>query len=151
MVIVPGQGQYFASQHPLEGFSLNLFQKKEKKIEDTELTKQQTFVLDIHDIVYILAVVVVIYLLFFRVVTVVGDSMFDTLVDGDRVVVISNVIYRQPKAGDIVIARKDSFREGECIVKRIIATEGQMVDIDFDTGVVTVDGVELTEEYTTTN
>jgi signal peptidase I len=151
MVIVPGQGQYFASQHPLEGFSLNLFQKKEKKVEDTELTKQQIFVLDIRDIVYILAVVVVIYLLFFRVVSVVGDSMFDTLVDGDRVVIVSNLIYRQPKAGDIVIASKDSFRDGECIVKRIIATEGQEVDIDFNTGIVSVDGVPLDEDYTFSN
>ncbi len=130
---------------------MDFFKKKEKKADDIELSSHQRFVLDVHDLVYILAVVVVVYLLFFRVVSVVGDSMFDTLVDGDRVVVVSNLIYRQPKAGDIVIASKKSFRDGECIVKRIIATEGQEVDIDFNTGVVSVDGVALEEEYTSTN
>ena len=49
--------------------------------------------------------------------------------------------------GDIVVASKDSFRNGSPIVKRVIATEGQSVDIDFTTGTVYVDGVALDEPY----
>ena len=48
--------------------------------------------------------------------------------------------------GDIVVLRKESFME-EPIVKRVIATEGQVVDIDFTSGSVFVDGVQLHEGY----
>lgn len=48
--------------------------------------------------------------------------------------------------GDIVILRKNSFMP-EPIVKRVIATEGQLVDIDFNTGSVFVDGERLNELY----
>ena len=51
------------------------------------------------------------------------------------------------EAGDIVIIQREGFRDGEPIVKRIIATEGQTVDIDFDAGVVYVDGAALEEDY----
>ena len=50
------------------------------------------------------------------------------------------------KAGDIVVARKEGF-SSEPIVKRVIATEGQTVDIDFSTGSVYVDGELLEETY----
>jgi signal peptidase I len=76
--------------------------------------------------------------------------MYDTLVDGDRLILVSNVLYRNPKQGDVIVASKNSFRDGECIIKRVIATEGQAVDIDFQLGVVYVDGVALQEDYTHT-
>ena len=53
----------------------------------------------------------------------------------------------QIKEGDIIVAAKDSYGNGTPIVKRIIATEGQVVDIDFETGMVTVDGEILNEPY----
>ena len=59
--------------------------------------------------------------------------------------VISNLFY-QPKQGDIVVLTKRQFME-QPIVKRVIAVGGQTVDIDFDTGEVTVDGVVLDEPY----
>lgn len=105
---------------------------------------------DMKDILVILGIFMLVYVLFFRAVVVVGDSMNDTLVDGDRLLLISNLIYAEPKQGDIIVAAKDSFRNGEPIVKRIIATEGQTVDIDFKTGTVYVDGVALTEPYIST-
>ena len=73
--------------------------------------------------------------------------MYDTLADGDRLLLVSNLVYTQPKQGDIIVASKDSFRDGECIIKRVIATEGQVVDIDFMTGTVYVDGEALEEDY----
>ena len=115
--------------------------------KDKVYTKWQQFFRDARDVLYILAIFMLVYVLFFRAVVVVGDSMFDTLANGDRLLLISNLVYTDPKQGDIVVASKDSFRNGECIIKRVIATEGQTVDIDFRTGTVYVDGEHLTEEY----
>ena len=70
--------------------------------------------------------------------------MVPTLEQSDKVV-ISNLFYH-PKQGDVVVLRKQTLME-EPIVKRIIATEGQTVDIDFDDGVVYVDGKALDEPY----
>lgn len=104
----------------------------------------------LHDLIYILAVVVLLCLIFFRIVVVSGSSMYKTLVDGDYLLLVSNVLYQQPKQGDIIVASKQSFDNGKPIVKRVIATEGQTVDIDFDAGIVYVDGQALEENYTYT-
>lgn len=117
---------------------------------EVKLTWQQKMVLDLHDLIYVLAGFMLIYILIFRVVVVVGPSMKDTLVDGDRLVLLSNTLYRNPEYGDVIVASKESFGNGECIIKRVIATEGQSVDIDFGRGVVIVDGVELREDYVRT-
>lgn len=126
---------------------MRLFGKKDNQNENNEqqLNWKQRIILDLRDVVTVLASFMVIYMLLFRVVVVVGPSMYDTLVDGDRLVLVSNVLYRNPKQGDVIVASKDSFRNGECIVKRVIATEGQEVDINFFTGTVKVDGVVLDE------
>ena len=117
-----------------------------KKNEKKYTTAQKIFK-ESRDYFVILILFMLVYILCFRVVIVVGDSMFDTLVDGDYLVLISNVFYTEPKHGDIIVASKDSFRGGECIVKRVIATEGQEVDIDFEKGIVYVDGEALQEDY----
>lgn len=79
-----------------------------------------------------------------RIVGVVGSSMVPTLHEGDRIIT-SNLFYK-PKQGDIVVFRKDSF-DDRALVKRVIATEGQTVDIDFEQGIVYVDGAPLKEDY----
>ena len=104
----------------------------------------------IYDLVRLLAVIVLVSMLLFRVVVVSGPSMYDTFYDGDYLLVLGNLFYRDPKAGDIVIVSKDSFDNGKPIVKRVIATEGQKVDIDFTRGVVYVYDVALVEPYTHT-
>lgn len=123
--------------------------KKDEQVEKTveKRTWQQALVLDLHDLFYVLAVFMAIYMFFFRIVVVVGPSMYDTLVDGDRLLLISSTFYTEPEQGDIIVASKKSFENGECIVKRVIATEGQTVDINFNTGVVYVDGIALEEDY----
>ena len=93
--------------------------------------------------------VLVITLLFtfvVRLMGVDGHSMVPTLQDGDRLIVVSGWLCGDYKYGDIVIAYKESF-DAEPIVKRVIATEGQTVDIDFTLGRVFVDGELLQEDY----
>lgn len=90
--------------------------------------------------------VVMIFTFAVRLIGVDGHSMVPTLQHADRLVVLSPILYHDYKAGDIVVLRKESFSM-EPIVKRVIAVEGQTVDIDFSAGSVTVDGVELDEPY----
>ena len=90
--------------------------------------------------------VVLVFTFVIRLIGVDGHSMVPTLQDGDRLLVLNSMLYNDYKYGDIVVLRKEAFLE-EPIVKRVIATEGQTVDIDFSTGSVYVDGVLLKEEY----
>ena len=99
----------------------------------------------VQSIVSALVVCILIFVFLCRTVGVVGPSMQNTLVEGDRLIV-SNFLYT-PTYGDIVVFRKTSFKN-DAIIKRVIATEGQIVDIDFYEGVVYVDGVALDEPYT---
>ena len=111
---------------------------------------KKTVLTYLHDFVYLLTVVLLIFLLCLRVVVVSGPSMNDTLVNGDYLLLLNGVFFNEYKPGDVIVASKDDFRDGEPIVKRVIATEGQTVDINFNTGTVTVDGVVLQEPYTST-
>ena len=90
--------------------------------------------------------VVVVFTFVIRLIGVDGHSMVPTLQDGDRLLVLNSMLYHDYQAGDIVVLPKSSFLD-EPIVKRVIATEGQVVDIDFVTGSVYVDGILLKEDY----
>ena len=125
------------------------FSRKHNK-ETENLTWQQSVLLYLHDLIYMLAALMIAFLLLFRMVVVSGPSMYSTLWDGDWLLVLSSVFYQNPEQGDIIIASKDSFNAGEPIIKRVIATEGQKVDIDFEAGIVYVNDVALEEEYTYT-
>lgn len=104
----------------------------------------------LHDLVFLIAGILLAFSLLFRVVVVSGPSMNATLVDGDWLLLLGNVLYGEPQKGDIIVASKDSFDDGAPIIKRVIATEGQTVDIDFIAGIVYVDGTALDEPYTLT-
>lgn len=119
----------------------------EKQAPKPKTSLGKTVAMYLHDLVYLLVIVTVGLCLCFRMVIVEGDSMYDTLVNGDYLLLVNNTIYGDPQPGDIIVASKDSFRDGSSIVKRVIAVEGQTVDIDFSTGTVYVDGVALDEPY----
>ena len=104
----------------------------------------------IKDVVSLIAGVILIFSLLFRVIVVSGPSMNNTLVDGDWLLLLGNVLYSEPKKGDIIVASKDSFDNGAPIIKRVIATAGETVDIDFEAGIVYVNGLALEEPYTLT-
>ena len=93
---------------------------------------------------------VLVFTCFARLSRVDGDSMHPTLLDGE-LTLVRTMGYR-PQAGDIVVLNKTTARLGswdspQAIVKRVIATGGQVVDIDYGTGTVYVDGVALDEPY----
>ncbi len=95
--------------------------------------------------VYAVVCVVILFTFFFRTAQVSGISMQNTLLDKDRLI-ISRALYT-PTYGDIVVITKPNL-EKEPLIKRIIATSGQTVDIDFEYGIVYVDGKALDEPYT---
>jgi signal peptidase I len=119
--------------------------------------------------VYAIAVVMFVFTFIFRQAVVEGQSMENTLIEKDRLIV-TNLFYT-PKTHDVVVidnyeghvyadetdtlVTTKGLNESEgilnnphkSIVKRIIATGGQTVDIDFQTGEVKVDDVVLDEPY----
>ena len=99
---------------------------------------QKSLLMYLHDLVILLSVVVIVFLLLFRVVVVSGTSMNTTLLDGDYLLLAGRIFYSEPKQGDVIVASKQSFDNGAPIVKRVVATEGQWVDIDFNKGIVYV-------------
>lgn len=76
-----------------------------------------------------------------------GSSMEPTLHDGELLFLMTFAY--SPEVGDVVVVNKPTveYLEGVSIVKRVIATEGQRVQIDYNENTVYVDGVPLEEPY----
>lgn len=91
-----------------------------------------------------IACVILIFTFVGRLVGVEGESMMPTLRDQDRLVA-TNLFYK-PTGGDIVVVTKPNARN-EPLIKRVIATGGQTIDIDFELNSVFVDDERLDEEY----
>ena len=127
----------------------DMCESKDNK-QETKLNWKQNIVLYMHDLLYMMVTIFVLFLLIFRVIVVSGSYMYDTLIDGDYLLLVSNLFYREPQQQDIIVVSKESFDNGAPIIKRVIATEGQTVDIDFNAGIVYVDGQALDEPYTHT-
>ncbi|MDR0944512.1 MAG: signal peptidase I [Ruminococcus sp.] len=117
---------------------------------DTEQVQDQSFSRELYEwfeaILTALMMVIVVMIFFLRPANVEGPSMENTLHENDRLIFTD--IGFTPEYGDIVIV--DSEGLGKFIVKRVIATEGQTVDIDFANATVAVDGVILDEKYIST-
>lgn len=88
---------------------------------------------------------VVVFTFFIRLIGVDGSSMYPTLED-HNIMLVSNLNYT-PQKGDIVVLRKEGFYDNQPIVKRVIATGGDTIDIDPVTGDVIVNGETLVEPY----
>lgn len=134
------------------------FEVPENKNQETNDNNPQ-YVKDIFEWLEVLVTamisVVIIFSFLFRIATIDGDSMENTLIEGQKVI-ITNLFY-EPEVGDIVVVSRNTFNDAHNIqqssmpiIKRVIATEGQTVDIDFTTGIVYVDGKALDEPYTKT-
>ena len=88
---------------------------------------------------------VLIFIFLGRTIGVDGRSMIQTVHHSDRVI-ISNLMYT-PDNGDIIVFHSPSEQFAYPLVKRVIATERQTVDFDFENGNVYVNDIVLSEPY----
>lgn len=101
----------------------------------------------VQTLVCTVSAVVLVFAFAVRLVSVSGPSMRETLQNGDKLLVVNSHLCGEYRQGDIIIFQRPDFEDGEQIVKRVIATADQTVDIDFDAGMVFVDGEALQEPY----
>lgn len=111
-------------------------EKEEYSLADDLLEWCESFVLAIF-------VVILIFIFILRIVEVSGPSMNPTLEDNDRVI-ITHINYT-PKCGDIIVANSQGL--DKCVIKRCIGVSGDTVVVNYSTGTVTVNGVQLEEPY----
>ena len=116
--------------------------KQKEKVESWSREVYETLRVLIRTILAMLLV----FTLAFRLSLVRGRSMEPTLLERDLLLVLSGTLCGDYAPGDVVILQRESLQLSQ-IVKRVIATEGQVVDIDFSTGAVYVDGQRLQEDY----
>lgn len=116
------------------------------KNETTENTPKTSLLDDVTDVIesviFSVFIVLLTFTYLFRISDVSGPSMEPTLVENDRVVI--SPLFYTPKPNDIIIV--DSKNLDKLIVKRVIAVEGQSVDINFEEGIVYVDGKPVDEQ-----
>lgn len=112
---------------------------KEQQRLRTRKTYQRAFFKTVGVLCVVAAISVLLTTLWMPVLQIYGSSMSPTLEPGDLVLSVKN---EKLETGDVV-----AFYQGnKLLIKRVIATSGQWVDIDND-GVVTVDGIVLDESY----
>lgn len=99
----------------------------------------------IQSLMMALIICVILFIFFIRVIDVNGASMNPTLANGDKMLV-SDLLYK-PQRGDVVVFKTDSYDPDKALVKRVIAVEGQEINIDFEHGIVYVDGTPIEERY----
>ncbi len=119
-------------------------------------------ILDVLDMIILsMFCIILLFTYVFHLATVQGSSMYPTMVTDDQLLV--NNLAGQPQAGDILIIDVKNANLlndagevytdeglGKTIVKRVIAVENDIVDIDFEKGIVIVNGQPLDEQYVNT-
>ncbi|MEE1219384.1 MAG: signal peptidase I [Ruminococcus sp.] len=117
--------------------------KKSLFLENT--LKIPNFVFDMcKTVIFVFAIVSLVFTFVIRDANIVGSSMDNTLHDGDKIM-LTNFMYT-PQNNDIIAINAEDMIE-KIIIKRVIATEGQTLQIDYNTGEVCVDGIILNEKY----
>ena len=131
-----------------ESVSEEVTESDEQAAEKKEKEKRKN-IFDMVEIITMSVVIVFILVSFvFRLASVNGKSMYPTLKNGE-ILLLSNLFY-EPKTGDIIVFQQSNVETrlfDYPLVKRVIATEGQTIEFDFENWKVKVDGVELDEDY----
>lgn len=109
-----------------------------------ETSGRRELYMNVRVLVSMMAVFVMMFTFVARIIVVSGPSMENTLWGGDLILVWG--LGYTPKQGDVVVLTQESYQE-DSIVKRVIATGGQRVDIDYGANAVRVDGELLEEDY----
>lgn len=124
-------------------------EQEELQVEQVKKESAATSIFEFVEMFVFAALAVILLMSFcFRLCVVSGPSMNNTLQNGERLLV-SDLFYT-PEAGDIIVFHQtsdtsDTFNEP--IVKRVIATGGQHVMINFTQGKLYVsDDAEFTED-----
>lgn len=114
---------------------------QEKKADKKTSVKQEVFQW-VQSIVVSVIIVALIITFVGRVMDVKGESMLPTFNEGDRV--ITTNLHKAFKQGDIVVIK----RKGDTsLIKRVIAAENDTIDINYQTGEVSVNNAILKEPY----
>ncbi len=138
--------------------------ENENIVQEEKVDKTKSFLSDVFEIlessIITVFAIVMVFTYLLHPVNVVGESMVPTLNDkdkifmsmittnvsyGDIIVINNDASYMLGSSGEVI--KRDSAQFDECIIKRVIACGGQTIDINFDNGIVTVDGKELDEPY----
>lgn len=123
--------------------------KRKKPVEATAAFDVENSGKEIYDWIYCLVIAliicVIIFAFFIRVIDVVGTSMNPTLNNSDKMLV-SGLFYK-PSVGDVVVFKKNEYDPDKALVKRVIAVEGQEINMDFDKGIVYINGQPIVEDY----
>ncbi len=129
-----------------ENKKINIDKYKDKKVLIPKKSGAMFVLFDwLKTLLPLIGVAFIISTFFVRISTVNGLSMAQTLHDEDRLV-MTNYYVSQPEYGDIVIISHGQHLQ-EPIVKRVIATQGQKIDIDYDKNVVYIDDKPIDEPY----
>lgn len=126
----------------MAGYEIN-YEALDGEDKKKEVTAAEELIDWVETIIGAFFAVILIFTFLLRVANVDGGSMLPTLTEGDRLIV-SHLAYT-PAAGDIVIVNSEKLNKA--IVKRVIAVEGQTVEVDPSAGTVKVDGAVLDEPY----
>ena len=131
-----------------------IYEVENKSKSDEKSTIKSDFFDWLEILVSAIILLVVLFTFFFKIVIVDGPSMENTLHNGERII-ISNIGGEAMYGDIVVVSRNQNNVVGNSdasapIIKRVIATAGQTVDIDFEKGIVYVDGVALEEPYVKT-
>lgn len=99
--------------------------------------------------VWALAILLIVFTFTFRLCRVEGASMENTLYEGENLLLYS--LAYEPKQDDIIVFHLTDSEPNleKMLVKRVIATGGQTVEIDFHNNTITVDGVLYEDEHAT--
>lgn len=99
--------------------------------------------------VWALAILLIVFTFTFRLCRVEGASMENTLYEGENLLLYS--LAYEPKQDDIIVFHLTDSEPNleKMLVKRVIATGGQTVEIDFHNNTITVDGVLYADEHAT--